>query len=190
MGCDPVDVRSLPPELLVWITLAAVAIALLQLLFAFSRAAMRRRRLRLRFERAAEGERRAARVLERHGYRLLGAQVQAEHRLVVDTAHVTIALRADYLVERRGRRYVAEVKTGRHAPQVENGATRRQILEYRVAFDVDGVLLVDGDVGSIQEVSFPALADHARGGAGLGAFGTACAVVLVAAGAVAAARLL
>ncbi|RYG86453.1 hypothetical protein EON77_03775, partial [bacterium] len=73
------DVRSLPPELLVWIALAAIAIALLQLLVAGARAARRRRRLRVRFERAAEGERRAARVLERHGYRLLGAQVQAEH---------------------------------------------------------------------------------------------------------------
>lgn len=182
-----VDLRSLPPELLVWITLGAVAIALVQLLFAGTRGALRRRRMRIRFERAAEGERRAARVLERNGYLVLGAQVQAEHRLVVDTEDVIITLRADYLVERRGRRYVAEVKTGRYAPHVENGATRRQILEYRVAFDVDGVLLVDGDLDAIQEITFPALAGHARGSGG---FGTVCAVVVLAAAAIGVARFL
>ena len=33
---------------------------------------------------------------------------------------------------------VAEVKTGRLAPRIDTPATRRQLLEYRLAFDVDG----------------------------------------------------
>ena len=47
---------------------------------------------------------------------------------------------------------MAEVKTGTYAPRLETAATRRQLLEYGVAFDVDGVLLVDADVGEIRLV--------------------------------------
>lgn len=49
-------------------------------------------------------------------------------------------------------RFIAEVKTGRIAPSLAYGATRRQLLEYAAAFDVDGVLLVDADRGTITHV--------------------------------------
>jgi hypothetical protein len=49
---------------------------------------------------------------------------------------------------------VAEVKTGEVAPRLSTAATRRQLLEYRVAFDVDGVLLVCPERGTIQRVDF------------------------------------
>ena len=64
-------------------------------------------------------------------------------------------LRADYLVGHGALVFVAEVKTGLKAPRVETPGTRRQLLEYRIAFDVDGVLLVDVDAGRIQAVTFP-----------------------------------
>ena len=108
-------------------------------------------------DRAAAGERRAARLLEDQGFRLLGAQVVAEHALLLDGMRVTVQLRADYLVERGGARYVAEVKTGAVATRIETSATRRQMLEYRVVFDVDGVILVDADAGTLHEVRFPLL---------------------------------
>ena len=57
---------------------------------------------------------------------------------------------------------MAEVKTGRLAPRLETSATRRQLLEYRVAFDVDGVLLVDVDAGRVHSLEFP---PHSPGGA-------------------------
>jgi hypothetical protein len=63
-------------------------------------------------------------------------------------------LRADYLVEGRGERLVAEVKTGELAPQLATAATRRQLLEYHVAFAVDGVLLVCPEEGAIHRVEF------------------------------------
>ncbi len=53
---------------------------------------------------------------------------------------------------------MAEVKTGAAAPQLSTAATRRQLLEYRVAFDVDGVLLVDAEAGRVQRVVFPGVA--------------------------------
>ena len=88
----------------------------------------------------------------RAGYTIVGRQVSGAHRLHVDGEIVEIPLRADLMVTRCGRRYVAEVKTGKRAPRVEHAETRRQLVEYRIAFDVDGALLVDMERGRIHEV--------------------------------------
>ena len=108
-----------------------------------------------RATRARNGERRAEELLREHGYRI--EDRQHTHSYVVrcgDEPH-TIELRADLLVMRHGRRYLAEVKTGAEAPSIESANTRRQLLEYRIAFDVDGVLLVDMENASVAEVVFP-----------------------------------
>lgn len=79
-----------------------------------------------------------------------------------DGAPVDLELRADRIVARRRRRFVAEVKSGTRAPRIAHGPTRRQLLEYRLAFDVDGMLLVDPDRGIAHEVTFPPLPDRSR----------------------------
>ena len=56
-----------------------------------------------------------------------------------------------YLATRGSRRFVAEVKTGALAPSLDHAPTRRQILEYCAAFDVDGALLVDAEQGRVRE---------------------------------------
>jgi hypothetical protein len=113
------------------------------------------RRLRLQSGRALAAEAWAARLLARAGYTVLGSQVKGGYDLWIDGRRVSIELRADYVVERRGRLFVAEVKSGELAPSLDTAATRRQLLEYRIAFAVDGVLLVDGESGSIHDVVFP-----------------------------------
>ncbi len=119
------------------------------------RRALRRAKIRGRAVRAAEGEREAAELLEGEGYAVVGAQVGSEYALVVDGVAQSVYVRADYIVERDGARFVAEVKTGRSAPRIENAATRRQLLEYEMAFGVDGVLLVDADAKRVRRVEFP-----------------------------------
>jgi hypothetical protein len=113
-------------------------------------------RMRRQAARAIAAEAWAARLLARAGYELVGSQVKGAYDLSVDGRRVTIELRADYVVRRKGRSFVAEVKSGALAPSLETAATRRQLLEYRIAFAVDGVLLVDGETGEIHEVVFPA----------------------------------
>lgn len=175
---------SIPREVLAAIAAAAVAVAVVQALVVALRRRLQRRRIALRMERAAAGEHRARAWLENHGYTVLGAQVVAEHPVRVDDRTVIIALRADYLVERGDARYVVEVKTGALAPRIETTGTRRQMLEYRVAFDVDGVVLVDAEAGRVHEVTFPALARFAKpvspSAWRLVAFAIAAAVALVA----------
>jgi hypothetical protein len=140
----------------------------------------------LRMERAVLGEEQAAALLEELGYTILGAQVVVEHAVQVDDRLVAVALRADYLVARGGERYVVEVKTGVLAPRIETSATRRQLLEYRIAFDVDGVLLVDAEARRVHAIRFPAL--DVRSGRGPSRWWGLAAAVVVAALAVALVR--
>jgi hypothetical protein len=112
-------------------------------------------RMRRRMRRAIEGERSARGLLERAGFFVVGEQVRGVIVLRVDGAASEHALRADYLVSRGGRRFVVEVKTGALAPSLEHAPTRRQILEYCTAFDVDGALLVDADRGQVREIAVP-----------------------------------
>jgi hypothetical protein len=157
-----VGLGSIPHDVLAVVAVLALSVALVQALVLASRRWARRLRMARRMRRAVDGERRAPALLESRGFRVLGAQVAAEHHVTVDGRTVKIALRADYLAEKDGARYVVEVKTGALAPRIETSATRRQMLEYRVAFDVDGVVLVDGETGGVHEVTFPSLGRLAR----------------------------
>lgn len=110
---------------------------------------------RRRQARAERGERTAEKLLRRMGYAVCARQVATSWSIACDDELHEVALRADLLVERGGQRFVAEVKTGRVAPRLSTAATRRQLLEYRVAYDVDGVLLVDAEAARVMRVDFP-----------------------------------
>lgn len=113
------------------------------------------RRARRRSARAQRGESDAEALLGELGYRVLGRQVSLTWAIECDGEPHEALLRADLVVEREGRRYIAEVKTGAKAPQLTNAATRRQLLEYCVAYQVDSVLLVDVEADQVREVRFP-----------------------------------
>ena len=121
-------------------------------------------RARARSAHAYEGELRAARILRAHGFSIVGAQVAAEYPVEVDGEIVVCGVRADYVVQKRGARFVAEVKTGTFAPRIATASTRRQLLEYEIAFGVDGVLLVDAERDVIHTVSFPRLQAAGKNG--------------------------
>jgi hypothetical protein len=113
--------------------------------------------------RARRAESTAERLLTSLGYAVVGAQVQRSYRLWVDGRPRAVAVRADYVVTRGNQTYVAEVKSGNRAPLLETAATRRQLLEYLVAFGAHGVLLVDGESQRVHEVVFPRAVEAERG---------------------------
>ena len=138
---------------LVVIAIAAAVIALW--LAARLRAWRGSARAKARAARAGEGEDAAAALLEGAGYVIVERQARVTWAPLVDGAPVMMELRADYLVEGKGELLVAEVKTGEQAPSVETAATRRQLLEYHVAFGADGVLLVCPERKAIHRIVFP-----------------------------------
>ncbi|HEU4729993.1 MAG TPA: hypothetical protein VFT22_18980 [Kofleriaceae bacterium] len=147
-----------------WVVLAIVAvIAVVAAACALVLARLVRRwrgswRARRRAARAGAGEHAAAALLRRAGYRIVAAQARTWWAPLVDGEPHETELRADYLVEAGGELLVAEVKTGDAAPRLSTAATRRQLLEYHVAFAADGVLLVCPERGSIHRIEFPLLA--------------------------------
>lgn len=98
---------------------------------------------RARWAVASAGETEAERILEALGFVIVERQAQAEWAVEVDGEATVVSCRADLLVTRGGELFVAEVKTGERAPDPFRPSTRRQLLEYALAFEVDGVLLVD-----------------------------------------------
>lgn len=119
------------------------------------RNAVSNHRARRRQKKATEGERKAIRLLQSAGYEILQTQARAPVRVRVNGKPQDYEARADLLVQRHGRRFVAEVKTGGMAPSLTHGPTRRQLLEYSLAYPVAGVLLVDATAGAIHRVEFP-----------------------------------
>lgn len=106
--------------------------------------------------RALQGEAHAEHLLAKAGFEVVERQAERGYVVSIDGRATRVVVRADLLVrDPQGKVLVAEVKTGREAPRIENSATRRQLLEYRVAFGAPGVLLVDAGTDTVREVRFP-----------------------------------
>ena len=120
------------------------------------------RRSQARQRRAQAGEDHAEWLLENMGFRILDRQLRRAWSLEINGVPATVHSRADLLVEAvhvpwaaRGSTFVAEVKTGTRAPDPTFPATRRQLLEYRLVFNVSGVLLVDMEAHEVHHITFP-----------------------------------
>ena len=104
-------------------------------------------------KRGTKAERKAVKLLQKNGYEILDAQVRLTGHFFVDGKLTEFDLRPDFLVERSGYRYIAEIKTG-DASNPKNLNTRRQLHEYSHYSGMGSVLLVDPTKNSIQSVSF------------------------------------
>lgn len=136
--------------------------ALLVFLLFRARAFLRSLRAKRRGRRAVMGEKEAQALLRAAGYRVCDTQLRTQHPVVIDGRTTQFEVRADIIATRGTKRYVVEVKTGQEAPSLSVAATRRQLLEYAVTFDADGLLLVNAQARSIHEVTFPRLRAGAR----------------------------
>jgi hypothetical protein len=109
-----------------------------------------------RARRAHDGENDGEVQLENAGYAILQRQAHAIWAPRVDGVADPYELRADFLVQdiESEEILVAEVKTGELAPELSTATTRRQLLEYQLAFGVNAVLLVWPERNIIQRVEF------------------------------------
>jgi CRISPR/Cas system-associated exonuclease Cas4 (RecB family) len=143
----------------VWIQVAFVVLLLLlaiALVGWWSAHTRTRRRNRARQRRATRGEELAESLVEALGMTVVERQAGRAWTLEVDGVEREVLSRADLLAEdAEGGRWVVEVKTGERAPDPALPATRRQLLEYLLAFEVEGVLLVDAETEEVHEVRFP-----------------------------------
>ncbi len=81
--------------------------------------------------------------LESKGFKIVDRRRRGEIITYVDGKPHISFVQADFIVSKRDRIYVAEVKTGTYAPDPSEPAARRQLLEYDFVYKPDGVLVVD-----------------------------------------------
>ena len=105
------------------------------------------------------GEKQALKLLKRAGYRVTETQVSGEIDIEIDGVLEGHKVRADALATKAGQIFLVEVKGGETAADPRNRQTRRQLLEYALAFDTDGLLLVDTVNRQIRTIRFPQLED-------------------------------
>lgn len=139
-----------PPALLILVVLLLVQSVRLWL--QRGRAARRVARHR---ELGQGAEKVARQLLLRSGYKIVAEQATSAYEILVDGLPVKIHLRSDFVVKKGKQSFVAEAKGGEISAKVTGRATRRQLLEYLLAFDVDGVLLVDVQGRRVTQIEFP-----------------------------------
>lgn len=135
---------------------AALLLAVVLGILLWWRSGVGGRRARARARRAAAGEGASEHLLRSLGYIVFDRQVTRRGTLWVDGVPTPVHVRADLLVWRDGRRYVAEVKTGLRGASPTWPGTRRQLLEYGRFFPGHGLLLVLPESGRVHSLWFDA----------------------------------
>ena len=110
---------------------------------------------RRQFKHGNKGEFKARKFLEKNGFQIIDEQTNLTSTISLNDKPFDISMRADYLVERNGKRAIVEVKTGKRAIEPLNIHTRRQILEYACFYDVDEVYLFDAENMDLVKYEYP-----------------------------------
>ena len=121
--------------------------------------AFRRWRIARRFKRGLLAEKQAVRYLRKHGYKILAAQLQEPITVYVNGEPQESTVRADFLAKKGWKTYIVEVKSGQQGT-VRQAATRRQLLEYKLVYEPDGIILLDMEHHNLQKIDFAYAARH------------------------------
>ncbi|RUA24575.1 MAG: hypothetical protein DSY76_07685 [Bacteroidetes bacterium] len=112
------------------------------------------RKQKKRFARGLVLENEARSFLEKKGYKVIAEQPEFYHEYEVDGVSHKSLIKPDYIVSRKGKKYIVEVKSGKSAILISNSATRRQILEYDFVIENDGIFLLDMENKKLQNIQF------------------------------------
>lgn len=140
---------------------AVVLFALIAWLGAWLAEAWRSFLTRRRFARGRQGELEAEEWLKDNGFTILETQSKKTVELFVDGKHQTVEVIADIIALKDGKRYLFEVKTGEKAVDPLYRTTRRQLLEYQLAFEPDHLMLLNMETGNAHRIEFPSVAGTA-----------------------------
>lgn len=115
---------------------------------------LRRWKINKRMKKAKKGEVKAVDLLEKYGYQVLDTQKEAFYTLEIDEKPYPAKVKADFIVKKGNKTYVAEVKTGQKVSSPRNLDTRRQLLEYYLVYRPHGIILVDMESSKLRHVKY------------------------------------
>ena len=100
-----------------------------------------------------KAEQKAIKLLKKNGYKIESFQTTAKGKLLQDDKTVTFLIRADLIVSKDKKKFIAEVKSGK-AASIEEINTRRQLLEYSKVFNNKNLILIDTEKNKIKKIQF------------------------------------
>ena len=101
-------------------------------------------------------EKRARKQLQKMGFKIIKDHPTAEVGWWIDGVWTVTMITADYLVQRDGEVGLVEVKSGRTASTTHR-KTRRQLLEYQHAFEVNAIFLYDAERSRLERIEFESI---------------------------------
>jgi hypothetical protein len=137
-----------------YIILSLIVIIILILLQIKLKAFNKKRVLRKRFKRGLYLEDKAKEYLSNIGFNIIEEQRSYYHTYKVNGINNKAKIIVDYIVEKGGKRYIVEVKSGKSAISTNNKNTRRQLLEYDFVLENDGIFLLDMENKNMQLIEF------------------------------------
>ena len=123
-------------------------------IFFFASRALLSLKMSKRVEAAQFSEEEAEALLKKKGFRIIDRQKRADIITYVDGKPNLGYVKADFIVEKNGKKYVAEVKAGELVSDPNEPSTRRQLLEYKFAYKPYGILLVNMLDRSLHQIDF------------------------------------
>ena len=100
-----------------------------------------------------KAEQKAIKLLKKNGYKIESFQTTAKGKLLQDDETLTFLIRADLIVSKGKKKFIAEVKSGK-AASIEEINTRRQLLEYSKVFNNKNLILIDTEKNKIKKIEF------------------------------------
>jgi len=118
---------------------------------------LKRSKIKKRIFKAKKSELKAVELLKKKGFEIIELQKQSHYTLSIDDKPYKAAVKADMIVKKGNKTYVAEVKSGESSPSPRFIDTRRQLLEYYLVYRPSGLLLVDMEKERIRKVEYSIL---------------------------------
>ncbi|MCR4430708.1 MAG: hypothetical protein NUV45_06795 [Tepidanaerobacteraceae bacterium] len=107
-----------------------------------------------RINRAKKSEIKAVELLKKNGFEIIDIQKENTYTVFVDDKPYKATVKADMIVKKGNKTFVAEVKSGESAPSLKSIDTRRQLLEYYLVYKPGGLLLIDMEKNKIRKVEY------------------------------------
>jgi Holliday junction resolvase-like predicted endonuclease len=116
---------------------------------------LKKKKISRKIKKGIRLEEKAAQLLIKKGYTILSHHQKISYTAQYNKSQIPIKLETDYIVAKKGKTFLVEVKSGEHTAHIQYAATRRQILEYYCASSYDGYLLVNMYSQTINTIHFP-----------------------------------
>ena len=120
----------------------------------------KKRKQKRRFARGLLLENKAWGFLQDRGYSIVGEQEICYHRYTVNNRNFESKIILDYVVQKKGKKYIVEVKSGKSAISIQDKNSRRQLLEYDFVIENDGIFLLDMENRVMNLVKFYSKEDN------------------------------